>query len=77
MDSLELYIQVLRRCVDHKEASVAYIKQNYAIGYNKACRIMDWMAEQGYIELAKGKKNPSKVLLTMEQFNELYGDRNN
>ncbi len=76
MDSLDLYIKVLRKGIDHGEISVEYIKQNYPIGLNKAVRIMDWMTENGYIERAKGKKNPSKVTLTLEQFEELYGDKN-
>ncbi len=76
MDSLDLYIKVLRKGVDHGEISVEYIKQNYPIGLNKAIRIMDWMTENGYIERVKGNKNPSKVTLTLEQFEELYGDKN-
>ncbi|MCD8306734.1 MAG: hypothetical protein LUD51_00685 [Clostridia bacterium] len=76
MDSLETYIKVLRKAVDHGEISVPYIKQNYPIGYNKACRIIDWMAENGYIEKGKGYSSTCKTKLTLDQFLELYGEKN-
>lgn len=69
----ETYIKALNYCVNSKQASVSMIQRRFPIGYIKACRIVDWMEVMNYITPSEGAK-PRKVLLSKEDFINLYGD---
>lgn len=54
-------------------ASVSYLQRRLSIGYSRAARIIDTMEEKGYIAPATGAKQ-RKVLITPEQFKEVFGE---
>ena len=46
------------------------IRDRYKIGFNRAARIMDQLAEAGVVGEEEGTK-PRKVLMTMEEFENM------
>ncbi len=66
-------IQALKLCVEQGQASVSFIQRSLPVGYIGACKIVDWMESMGYVSAAMGSR-PRRVLLTVEQFKNVYGD---
>ncbi|MCD8308041.1 MAG: hypothetical protein LUD51_07450 [Clostridia bacterium] len=69
----EQYLKALHYCIKCGMVSVSMIQRRYPIGYMKACRMVDWMTAKGYITPRDGTK-PQRVLMTMKEFIETYGD---
>ncbi len=65
-DALRMFIQT-------KQASGSMISRRYSVGFNRAGRIMDQMELAGFIGPQEGSK-PRRVLITMEEFKEIFGD---
>ena len=51
-------------------ASIGMLQRVFKIGFNRAARIMDQLAEAGVVGEEEGTK-PRKVLMSPEQFEEL------
>ena len=49
------------------------IQRRFPVGYIKACKIIDWMEKMNYITPSEGSK-PRKVLLSKDEFIQIYGD---
>lgn len=64
---------VLRRVIETNQASASQIQRKFAVGYNRASRIIDQMEENGYIGPLDGAK-PREVYITREKFIEIYGE---
>ena len=56
------------------KASIGMLQRVYKIGFNRAARIMDQLADAGVVGPEEGTK-PRKVLMTMEEF-ENYVEEN-
>ena len=69
----DTFIKALKYCVTSNQASVSMIQRRFPVGYIKACKIIDWMETMNYITQSEGSK-PRKVLLTKEEFENIYGD---
>ncbi len=69
----ETFIKALKYCVVSNQASVSMLQRRFPVGYIKACKIIDWMAGMNYITQSEGSK-PRKVLLSMEDFVNTYGE---
>lgn len=69
----ETFIKALKFCVTSKMASVSSIQRRFPVGYIKACKIIDWMENMNYITPSEGSK-PRKVLLSLDEFINIYGD---
>ena len=51
------------------KASIGFLQRVHKIGFNRAARIMDQLAEAGVVGEEEGTK-PRKVLMSMEQFEQ-------
>jgi len=69
----DTFIKALQYCVASNQASVSMIQRRFPVGYIKACKIIDWMENMNYITQSEGSK-PRKVLLTKEEFINIYGE---
>ena len=69
----QVYIDALRTVIQAGQASISMIQRKYPVGYTKAGKIIDWMESKGYISHFEGSKS-RQVLLSEENFRELYGD---
>lgn len=66
----EYFMQAGRFIIDKDKASIGMLQRMFKIGFNRAARIMDQLAEAGVVGEEEGTK-PRKVLMSMEQFEEL------
>ena len=53
--------------IEKEKASIGMLQRVFKIGFNRAARIMDQLAEAGVVGEEEGTK-PRKVLMTMEEF---------
>lgn len=71
-----LYIQVLALFLEEESPSISNIQRKFCIGYSHARKIVQWMEDNGYIKSSNGARD-IQLLITKEQFQELYGIENN
>ena len=55
--------------IEKDRASIGMLQRVFKIGFNRAARIMDQLAEAGVVGEEEGTK-PRKVLMSMEQFEQ-------
>lgn len=63
----EYFAQAGRFIIEKEKASIGMLQRMFKIGFNRAARIMDQLAEAGVVGEEEGTK-PRKVLMTMEEF---------
>ncbi|MFR1833005.1 MAG: DNA translocase FtsK 4TM domain-containing protein [Lachnospiraceae bacterium] len=66
----EYFAQAAKFIIEKDKASIGMLQRVFKIGFNRAARIMDQLAEAGVVGEEEGTK-PRKVLMSMEQFEEL------
>ena len=66
----EYFVQAGRFIIEKEKASIGMLQRMFKIGFNRAARIMDQLAEAGVVGEEEGTK-PRKVLMSMEEFKEL------
>lgn len=66
-DKDELFLQAAQLVIEQDKASIGFFQRKFKIGFNRAARIMDQLAEAGVVGEEEGTK-PRKVLMSMEQF---------
>lgn len=69
-DRDEYFAQAGRFIIEKDKASIGMLQRMFKIGFNRAARVMDQLAESGVVGEEEGTK-PRKVLMTMEEFEEL------
>ncbi len=63
----ELFADAGRFIIEKDKASIGMLQRAFRIGFNRAARIMDQLADAGVVGEEEGTK-PRKVLMSMEQF---------
>ena len=63
----------MRILIEKEKGSIGMLQRAFKIGFNRAARIMDQLAEAGVVGEEEGTK-PRKVLMTLEEFEELMGE---
>ncbi len=66
----EYFEQAGRFIIEKEKASIGMLQRMFKIGFNRAARIMDQLADAGVVGDEEGTK-PRKILITMEEFEEL------
>lgn len=66
----EYFEEAGRFIIDKDKASIGMLQRVLKIGFNRAARIMDQLCEYGVVGEEEGTK-PRKVLMSMEQFEQL------
>ncbi len=69
-DRDEYFVQAGKFIIEKDKASIGMLQRMFKIGFNRAARIMDQLAEAGVVGEEEGTK-PRKVLMSMEEFEEL------
>lgn len=67
------FVQAGRFIIEKEKASIGMLQRMFKIGFNRAARIMDQLAEAGVVGEEEGTK-PRKVLMTMEQFENMMNE---
>lgn len=68
-----LYIQALALLLEEENPSISTIQRQLSIGYSHAREIVGWLEDNGYATSSNGTRD-IQLLITKEQFQELYGD---
>lgn len=63
----ELFAEAGRFIIEKDKASIGMLQRAFRIGFNRAARIMDQLADAGVVGEEEGTK-PRKVLMSLEQF---------
>jgi DNA segregation ATPase FtsK/SpoIIIE-like protein len=69
----DVYIEALKLVILSNTASISMLQRKCSVGYPKAGKIIEWMEDMGYISPYDGAR-ARKVLITKEEFEELYGE---
>lgn len=69
-DKDELFRQAAVFIIESDKASIGMLQRKFRIGFNRAARIMDQLADAQVVGPEEGTK-PRKILMTMEEFNEI------
>jgi S-DNA-T family DNA segregation ATPase FtsK/SpoIIIE len=72
-DADSLFEDALRVVVESRQASASLLQRRLRVGYTRAARLLDAMAERGYVGPQDGAR-PRDVYLTLEQFQRLFHD---
>ena len=70
-DRDELFIDAARTVIDTEKASIGFLQRRFRIGFNRAARIMDQLAEAHIVGEEEGTK-ARQVLMTEEEFEENF-----
>lgn len=73
-DRDEYFMEAGKFIIEKDKASIGMLQRVYKIGFNRAARIMDQLAEAGVVGPEEGTK-PRKILMSEEQF-EQYLEEN-
>lgn len=68
-DRDQYFVDAAKFIIDKDKASIGMLQRVFKIGFNRAARIMDQLADAGIVGEEEGTK-PRKVLMSMEQFEE-------
>ncbi|WP_139243480.1 FtsK/SpoIIIE family DNA translocase [Anaerocolumna xylanovorans] len=68
----DYFIEAGKFIIEKDKASIGMLQRVYKIGFNRAARIMDQLAEAGVVGPEEGTK-PRKILMSLEEF-EAYVD---
>ncbi len=66
----EYFAQAGQFIIEKDKASIGMLQRMFKIGFNRAARIMDQLAQAGVVGEEEGTK-PRKILMTQEEFEEL------
>ncbi|MBE7719009.1 MAG: DNA translocase FtsK [Lacrimispora celerecrescens] len=69
-DRDEYFVQAGKFIIEKDKASIGMLQRMFKIGFNRAARIMDQLAEAGVVGEEEGTK-PRKVLMSLEEFDEM------
>ena len=67
------FVEAGKFFIDKDKASIGMLQRVFKIGFNRAARIMDQLAEAGVVGEEEGTK-PRKVLMSLEQFEQYIED---
>ena len=71
----ELFEEAGRFIIEKQKSSVGMLQRVFKIGFNRAARIMDQLADEGIVGPEEGTK-PRKILMTKEEFEDYISNRN-
>ena len=71
----ELFEEAGRFLVKNEKASTGSLQRNVRIGFNRAARIMDQLADAGVVSKENGTK-PREVLMNEQQYEDFLKSRN-
>lgn len=69
----ELFVEAGQLIIETEKASIGMLQRKFRIGFNRAARIMDQLAEAGVVGPEEGTK-PRKIIMTLAEFDELISN---
>ena len=68
-DRDELFVEAARFIVTKEKASIGMLQRMFKVGFNRASRIMEQLADAGIVGPEEGTK-PRKILMSEEQLEQ-------
>lgn len=68
----ELLSEAALLFIENGQASISMLQRNFRIGYTRAARIIDTLADLGYIGPYEGSK-PRKIIMTLDEHERIFG----
>ena len=68
-----LFAEAGKFIIEKDKASIGMLQRWFKVGFNRAARIMDQLAEAGVVGEEEGTK-PRKVLMSMEEFEQYLSE---
>ena len=65
----DYFVEAGKFIIEKDKASIGMLQRMFKIGFNRAARIMDQLAEAGVVGPEEGTK-PRKILMTKEEFDQ-------
>ncbi len=69
-----LFAESLLYLINSGEASISKLQIKFRIGYGRAKRLVETMAERGYLGPAEGGNKSRQVIITLDEYYQLYGN---
>lgn len=69
----ELFDEAGQLIIETEKASIGMLQRKFRIGFNRAARIMDQLADAGVVGPEEGTK-PRKIIMTLAEFDELISN---
>lgn len=69
----ELFVEAGQLIIETEKASIGMLQRKFRIGFNRAARIMDQLADAGVVGPEEGTK-PRKIIMTLAEFDELISN---
>ena len=66
----DLFFEAGQLIIESEKASIGMLQRKFRIGFNRAARIMDQLAEANVVGPEEGTK-PRKILMSLDEFNAL------
>ncbi|MCR5416570.1 MAG: DNA translocase FtsK [Pseudobutyrivibrio sp.] len=66
----QLFVDAGRLVIENQKGSIGYLQRNFRIGFNRAARIMDQLAEAGVVGPEMGTK-PREIRMSISEFEEV------
>ena len=66
----DLFFEAGQLIIESEKASIGMLQRKFRIGFNRAARIMDQLAEANVVGPEEGTK-PRKILMSLDEFNSL------
>ncbi|RKJ30947.1 DNA translocase FtsK, partial [bacterium 1XD42-8] len=63
------FIEAARFLIEKDKASIGMLQRAFKVGFNRAARIMEQLADAGVVGEEEGTK-PRKILMSLEQFEQ-------
>ena len=71
----DLFVVAGHAVIEADKASIGMLQRKFKVGFNRAARIMDQLADEGVVGPEEGTK-PRRILMSMEQFNQMLEEKN-
>lgn len=70
----DLLAEAILLFIENGQASISMLQRNFRIGYTRAARIIDTLADLGYIGPYEGSK-PRKTVITLDEYNRIFNKK--
>ncbi len=71
----DLFVAAGNAVIEADKATIGMLQRKFKVGFNRAARIMDQLAEEGVVGPEEGTK-PRRILMTAAEFDELIEEKN-
>ncbi len=71
----DLFVAAGQAVIEADKATIGMLQRKFKVGFNRAARIMDQLADEGVVGPEEGTK-PRRILMSMDEFNDLMEEKN-